>query len=60
VTKPVVFGAIIAITGCYSGLNTKGGAEGVGAAAKKAVVLSSVLILVSDFFIAKIFIAFRG
>ncbi|MBV5338307.1 MAG: ABC transporter permease [Deltaproteobacteria bacterium] len=60
VVKPVVFGAIIAVTGCYAGLNTKGGAEGVGAAAKKAVVLSSVLILVSDFFIAKIFIVFRG
>jgi phospholipid/cholesterol/gamma-HCH transport system permease protein len=42
------------------GLNTKGGAEGVGAAAKQAVVLSSVLILVCDFFIAKIFVGFRG
>ena len=60
VAKPAVFGAIIAITGCYVGLNTKGGAEGVGAAAKKAVVLSSVMILVCDFFIAKIFVVFRG
>ena len=58
--KPAVFGAIIAITGCYVGLGTKGGAEGVGAAAKKAVVLSSVLILICDFFIAKIFVVFRG
>ncbi|MEI7816161.1 MAG: ABC transporter permease [Desulfuromonadales bacterium] len=60
VIKPAVFGAIIAITGCYVGLNTRGGAEGVGAAAKKAVVLSSVLILVCDFFIAKVFVVFRG
>jgi phospholipid/cholesterol/gamma-HCH transport system permease protein len=60
VTKPAVFGAIIAITGCYIGLNTKGGAEGVGKAAKQAVVLSSVLILVCDFFLAKIFVVFRG
>jgi phospholipid/cholesterol/gamma-HCH transport system permease protein len=60
IVKPAVFGAIIAITGCYAGLNTKGGAEGVGAAAKQAVVLSSVLILVCDFFLAKIFVAFRG
>jgi phospholipid/cholesterol/gamma-HCH transport system permease protein len=59
VVKPTVFGGIIAITGCYVGLNTQGGAEGVGAAAKKAVVLSSVLILVSDFFLAKIFVVFR-
>ena len=60
IAKPAVFGAIIAVTGCYVGLGTKGGAEGVGAAAKKAVVLSSVLILVADFFIAKIFVVFRG
>jgi phospholipid/cholesterol/gamma-HCH transport system permease protein len=60
VAKPAVFGIIIAITGCYVGLNTKGGAEGVGAAAKQAVVLSSVMILVCDFFMAKIFVVFRG
>jgi phospholipid/cholesterol/gamma-HCH transport system permease protein len=58
--KPAVFGTIIAITACYVGLNTRGGAAGVGAAAKQAVVLSSVLILVCDFFIAKIFVVFRG
>jgi len=57
--KPTVFGLIIVMTGCYVGLNTRGGAEGVGAAAKQAVVLSSVLILVSDFFITKIFVVFR-
>jgi phospholipid/cholesterol/gamma-HCH transport system permease protein len=57
--KPLFFGLIIAVTGCYIGLNTRGGAEGVGAAAKQAVVLSSVMILVSDFFISKIFVAFR-
>jgi phospholipid/cholesterol/gamma-HCH transport system permease protein len=40
-------------------LNTRGGAEGVGNAAKQAVVLSSVLILMSDFFITKVFVVFR-
>jgi len=60
VAKPAVFGAIIAITACYMGLNTKGGAEGVGTAAKQAVVLSSVMILVCDFFIAKVFVVLRG
>jgi phospholipid/cholesterol/gamma-HCH transport system permease protein len=58
-TKPAFFGLIIAVTGCYVGLNTRGGAEGVGNAAKRAVVLSSVLILMSDFFISKFFVAFR-
>ena len=59
VVKPLVFGFIIAMIGCYVGLNTRGGAEGVGAAAKRAVVLSSVMVLVTDFFMTKIFIVFR-
>lgn len=57
--KPVVFGFIIAMMGCYTGLNTSGGAAGVGEAAKRTVVLSSVFILVMDFFIAKIFVTIR-
>ncbi|RNC71327.1 MAG: ABC transporter permease [Desulfuromonadales bacterium] len=59
VVKPFVFGFLIAMIGCYVGLNTSGGAEGVGAAAKRAVVLSSVMVLVCDFFMTKIFITFR-
>jgi len=57
--KPLIFGFIIAMMGCYNGLNTSGGAAGVGEAAKRTVVLSSVLILVTDFFIAKIFVTIR-
>ena len=57
--KPLVFGFIIAMMGCYVGLNTSGGAAGVGDAAKRTVVLSSVLILVTDFFIAKLIVSFR-
>ncbi|MCM0080026.1 ABC transporter permease [Geomonas sp. Red32] len=57
--KPAFFGVIIAMIGCQVGLSTRGGAEGVGSSAKRAVVLSSVLILVADFFLTKIFIAFR-
>ena len=57
--KPVIFGFIIAMMGCYTGLNTHGGAAGVGEAAKRTVVLSSVLILIVDFFIAKIFVTIR-
>ena len=59
IAKPAVFGFIIAMIGCYVGLSTHGGAEGVGSSAKRAVVLSSVLILVTDFFMTKIFIVFR-
>jgi phospholipid/cholesterol/gamma-HCH transport system permease protein len=57
--KPVVFGFIIAMMGCYTGLHTAGGAAGVGEAAKRTVVLSSVLILVVDFFLAKFFVTIR-
>ena len=57
--KPLVFGFIIAMMGCYTGLNTNGGAAGVGEAAKRTVVLASVIILVTDFFLAKIFVTIR-
>jgi phospholipid/cholesterol/gamma-HCH transport system permease protein len=52
VGKTAVFGAIVAITGAYFGFEAKGGAEGVGNATTKAVVVSAVLILVFDFVIA--------
>lgn len=57
--KPFIFGFVIAMMGCYVGLNTTGGASGVGESAKRTVVLSSVLILVLDFFLAKIFVVLR-
>jgi phospholipid/cholesterol/gamma-HCH transport system permease protein len=47
--KSVVFGLILALVGCYKGFYTEGGAEGVGKATTQAVVLSSVLILMSDY-----------
>jgi phospholipid/cholesterol/gamma-HCH transport system permease protein len=52
--KAFVFGGIIAIIGCYQGFRTYGGAEGVGRSTTRAVVLSSVLILISDYVIASI------
>jgi len=53
--KSVAFGAIIAIVGCFQGFRTTGGAEGVGFSTTRAVVLSSILILLSDYVIATIF-----
>jgi len=49
--KSVFFGGIISIMGCHYGFMTEGGAEGVGKATTGAVVASSVLVLVSDYFI---------
>ncbi|NNF08409.1 MAG: ABC transporter permease [Candidatus Eisenbacteria bacterium] len=52
--KAFVFGAIIALSGCYYGFQTRGGAEGVGESTKKAVVASCVGILVLDYFLAEV------
>jgi phospholipid/cholesterol/gamma-HCH transport system permease protein len=52
VGKTAIFGAIVAITGAYFGFKATGGAEGVGNATTKAVVISAVLILIFDFVVA--------
>ena len=49
--KALAFGMIIATIGCYQGFNTQGGAEGVGKATTRAVVMSSLLILIANYFI---------
>ena len=57
-SKPVVFGFIIASIGCYYGVTAKGGTQGVGRATTQAVVAASVLIVVTDFFLTKLLMAF--
>ena len=42
---------------CYFGLNTKGGTEGVGVSTTRTVVVSSISILISDYFITQILLA---
>ena len=49
--KACIFGIIIAIISCYQGFYTQGGAEGVGKATTKAVVLSCLLILIFNYII---------
>ncbi|MFC1475705.1 MlaE family ABC transporter permease [Candidatus Zixiibacteriota bacterium] len=51
-TKAAIFGFIISFIGCYQGFTTTGGAEGVGQSTMRAVVVSAVLILISDFVVA--------
>jgi phospholipid/cholesterol/gamma-HCH transport system permease protein len=53
--KTPVFGFEIAMIGCYNGLSASGGADGVGRATTIAVVMSSIAVLVSDFFLTKLF-----
>jgi phospholipid/cholesterol/gamma-HCH transport system permease protein len=52
--KSFVFGAVIALSGCFFGFQASGGAEGVGDATTKAVVASCVMILVADYFLAEV------
>ena len=56
-TKPFVFGGVIAITACYFGLSTSGGTEGVGVSTTRTVVTSSILILVLDYFLTQILLS---
>jgi len=53
--KAGAFGFIIALMGCYHGYNARGGAQGVGAATTSAVVSASILILISNFILTKVF-----
>lgn len=55
--KSMFFGAIIAVIGCYKGLTTDEGAEGVGRATTGSVVTSMILIFVSNYFLS--FILYR-
>ena len=55
VIKSFVFGGIIALIGCYYGLNTRGGAEGVGKATTTSIVTSFILIILADCILTAIF-----
>jgi phospholipid/cholesterol/gamma-HCH transport system permease protein len=53
--KSLFFAYFITIIGCYNGLTARGGADGVGRATTDTVVMASIMVLVSDFFLTKLF-----
>jgi phospholipid/cholesterol/gamma-HCH transport system permease protein len=53
--KGAAFGFIVAIMGCYWGMQSGRGAQGVGAATKSAVVSASVLILAANYVLTEVF-----
>jgi phospholipid/cholesterol/gamma-HCH transport system permease protein len=53
--KGAVFGFIVALMGCYHGMNSARGAQGVGRATKAAVVSASVLILAANYVLTEVF-----
>ena len=52
--KAMTFGLTLTIMGCYYGLRTEGGAEGVGESTTKAVISSTILVLILDFFVGRL------
>jgi phospholipid/cholesterol/gamma-HCH transport system permease protein len=52
-TKSAFFGFILTIVGCYKGFSTTGGAYGVGLSTTQSVVVSSIMILISNYFLTK-------
>jgi len=47
--KSMVFGFIISVVGCYQGFYTEGGAEGVGSATTRSVVMGFMLIFIANY-----------
>ena len=55
--KAACFGFLVTLMGCYHGYNSRGGAQGVGAATTHAVVSASILILIANYVITELFFA---
>ncbi len=58
--KSVFFGYFIGVIGCFVGLRTTGGTEGVGQSTTRAVVNISITVLVSNYLLSTIFVALYG
>jgi phospholipid/cholesterol/gamma-HCH transport system permease protein len=56
IAKGMVFGALVTLIGCYNGLATDGGTEGLGRATTATVVQAAMAVIISDFFLTKLFI----
>lgn len=54
--KAIVFGFILSSVACYQGYHVRGGAVQIGQASTRAVVLADILILVSDYLLAQLFL----
>src|SRR6266478_4114077 len=59
-TKPLFSGFIIATVGCFFGMTTKGGTQGVGKATTQAVVVSSIFIIIVDLLVTRAMIGIFG
>ncbi|RJQ47051.1 MAG: ABC transporter permease [Nitrospiraceae bacterium] len=60
VTKPFLFGYLISCISCYMGLSTRGGARGLRKATTSAVVLSIIVVIISDFLMTRVLLIALG
>ncbi|GAB4548000.1 MAG: ABC transporter permease [Thermodesulfovibrionia bacterium] len=60
VAKPFIFGYLISCISCYMGLSTRGGARGLRRATTTAVVISTIMIIVSDFMLTRVLLYLLG
>lgn len=58
--KPFIFGYLIACISCYMGFSTKGGAVGLRTSTTRAVVMSIIMIIISDFILTRILLYVLG
>jgi len=58
--KPLVFAVVVSLMGCYHGLRTTGGTQGVGRSTTQAMVMATVLIFVIDLLITQVFVSQGG
>jgi phospholipid/cholesterol/gamma-HCH transport system permease protein len=56
--RTAVFGLIIGMIGCFQGMRTQGGTEGVGRSATSSVVLSSLFVMLADVILVKLILVF--
>ena len=54
--KTLVFGLLIGVIGCFQGLRTRGGTEGVGRASTSAVVIASLSVILADVILVRLII----
>jgi phospholipid/cholesterol/gamma-HCH transport system permease protein len=55
--KPFIFAIVLSLVGCYYGMMTTGGTQGVGRATTQAVVVASVWVVILTFLIGRIFVS---
>src|SRR5499433_3638095 len=56
IAKSVVFGGLVTLIGCHNGLATEGGTEGLGRSTTATVVQVAMGVIISDFFLTKLFL----